>query len=56
MGFEIEDGVLIKYTEKRGLTKIVIPDSVNEIGEKAFVYCSSIKYIKISDRVTTILR
>ena len=36
MGFEIENGVLIKYTEEPGVTEIVIPNGVTSIGNFAF--------------------
>ena len=39
MGFEIKNRVLKKYTEEKGVTEVVIPDSVNEIGYYAFSGC-----------------
>ena len=37
MGFEIENSVLKKYTEKSGVTKVVIPNGVTAIGFNAFL-------------------
>ena len=54
MAFKIENGVLKKYTEKQGVTEIVIPDSVTGIGKSAFSRCSNLTEIKISDSVTSI--
>ncbi len=54
MGFEIENGVLKKYYEEKGVTKVVIPDNVTSIGKKAFSYCKNITKITISDSITSI--
>ena len=32
MGFNIENGVLVKYTSEKGVTDVVIPDGVTESG------------------------
>ena len=45
MGFKIKNGVLKKYTKERGVTEVVIPDSVTSIGEKAFKGCSSLTVV-----------
>jgi len=37
MGFEIENSVLKKYTEKSWVTKVVIPNGVTAIGFNAFL-------------------
>ncbi len=37
MGFVIENGVLIKYTEEPGVTEVVIPDGVTIIGGYSFL-------------------
>ncbi len=54
MAFEIENGVLKKYTEEQGITEVVIPDSVTSIGNRAFYGCSSLTEINIPDSVTSI--
>ncbi|MBR3630372.1 MAG: leucine-rich repeat protein, partial [Oscillospiraceae bacterium] len=47
MGFKIENGVLIKYTEDRNVTEITIPDRVTSIGHDAFWGCASLTSITI---------
>ena len=42
MGFQINNGVLKKYTEEKGVTEVVIPDGVQRIGERAFSGCDNI--------------
>ena len=54
MGFQIEDGVLKKYTEEDGVTEVVIPDGVTSIGDWAFAYCERLSSITIPDSVTNI--
>ena len=54
MGFEIKNGVLKKYTEEQGVTKVDIPDGVTSIGDRAFYECDSLKEIKIPNSVTSI--
>lgn len=41
MGFEIENGVLKKYTEEPGVTEVVIPEGVTSIGAEAFEACGT---------------
>lgn len=51
--FEItEDGVLVKYNGPGG--DVVIPNSVNEIGDTAFCWCTSLTNIKMPDSITRI--
>ena len=54
MGFQIEDGVLIKYTEEPGVTEVVIPDGVTEIVSSAFWGCTSLASVTIPEGVTEI--
>lgn len=54
MGFEIENGILKKYTEEPGVTKVVIPEEVMHIGNSAFSHCSSLTNIAIPNGVTSI--
>ena len=54
MGFQICNGVLKKYTEEKGVTETVIPDSVQRIGERAFSGCDNITNVTIPDSVTSI--
>ena len=54
MGFDIKDGVLVKYIKKRGETEVVIPDGVKEIGHNAFDECKSLTSVIIPDGVISI--
>ncbi|MBR2916647.1 MAG: leucine-rich repeat domain-containing protein, partial [Clostridia bacterium] len=50
--FIIKNGVLEKYTGEE--SKVVIPDSVTEIGEMAFLVQTTLKEIIIPSSVTKI--
>ena len=54
MGFEIENGVLIKYNEEQEITSITIPDSVTDIGEYSFYQCSGLTSVTIPESVVSI--
>ena len=50
--FEIVDGCLKKY--KGNKAKVVIPDGVTSIGERALSFCKSLTSVVIGDSVTSI--
>lgn len=54
MGFKINNGVLKKYTEEKGVTEVVIPDGVRKISERAFSGCDNITSVIIPDSVKSI--
>ena len=54
MGFEIENGVLKKYTEEPGVTEVVIPEGVTSIGAEAFEACGNLTNVTIPDGVASI--
>ena len=51
MAFEIENGILKKYTEEEGITEIFIPDGVTEIGKQAFEDCQHLISVHLPDSV-----
>ena len=51
-GFNIRDGVLLKYTGKD--TDVTVPDGVIIIGDNAFVMCENIKKVTLPDGVISI--
>ena len=54
MSFQIENGVLTKYTEENSVTEVTIPDGVTKIGDKAFGHCTGLKSIEIPEGVEKI--
>lgn len=54
MGFRIENGVLKRYTEEYGVTRVVIPDGVTAIDEWAFGGGKNLVEIIIPNSVTSI--
>ena len=50
--FQIENGVLVKYTGNGG--DVVVPDGVTSIGNEAFYECSSLTSVTIPDGVMSI--
>lgn len=52
--FEIKNGRLVRYIKEKGVTSIVIPDNVTNIGVRAFWNCTNITSITIPDSVTNI--
>ena len=55
MGFQIENGILIKYTEESGVTDVVIPQGVTCIGNRAFRDCEHLTSITIPQGVVSIV-
>lgn len=53
MGFEIEDGVLLKYIHEKGNTEITIPDNITYIKDKALYNCSSLTRINVDTNNNT---
>lgn len=56
MGFQIENGVLVKYTEEPGITEVAIPEGVISIGDRAFEWCENLTNIVIPEGVISIGR
>lgn len=54
MGFEVENGVLKKYTEEPGVTEFTIPSYVKEIGKNAFAQCRHLTEVVIPQSVIRI--
>ena len=56
MGFQIKNGILVKYYEEPGITEIVIPKGVRSIGDCAFEWCENLTNIVIPEGVSSIGR
>ena len=41
-GFEVENGVLVKYYEQSGIVNVVVPAEIKRIGKEAFAKCERI--------------
>lgn len=54
MGFEIENGLLVKYTDEPGVTDVVIPEGVTEIGRRAFMGCTHMKQVTFPASLKTV--
>ncbi|NCC87844.1 MAG: leucine-rich repeat domain-containing protein, partial [Clostridia bacterium] len=55
MGFTIDKkGVLKKYSREKGVTDVIIPDNVTEIGRDAFYYYTGLTSITIPSSVISI--
>ena len=52
--FQIENGVLKKYTEEPGITRVIVPDGVTAIDAFAFCRCSHVTHIMIPKSVSKI--
>ena len=50
--FQIENGVLVKYTGNGG--DVVVPEGVTSIGNEAFYECSSLTSVTLPDSLTSI--
>ena len=54
MPFEIENGVLRKYVQEPGVTKVTVPAGVTAIGKAAFLNCRNLTAITLPESVTEI--
>ena len=53
-GLHIAGTRLLKYTEEKGITDVVVPDTITEISRDCFKNCRHLKSIVITDSVTLI--
>ncbi len=54
MVFNIENGVLVEYIAEDGVTEVVIPEGVTEIGTCAFYECKDLTSVIFPESVTKI--
>ena len=54
MNFTIENGVLEKHTEEKGVSKVTVPATVREIGDSAFEDCRNITDVVLPNTVSVI--
>lgn len=54
VGFQIENNVLVKYEEEPGITEVVIPKGVTQIGCGVFSWCETVTSVTIPESVTEI--
>lgn len=54
MGFEVKEGVLIKYIEEDGLTELIVPEGVTQIGCAAFAKNTRLKRVFLPEGVEII--
>ena len=54
MGFEIQDGILIKYIEEEGITELSVPEGVMQIGAAAFIKNTRLKRVILPESVEII--
>lgn len=54
MGFNIVGGELKRYTKEPGVTEVVVPDGVEQIGTGAFWDCSDMRSVTFPESVTRI--
>ena len=51
MGFQIDNGILVKFIEDLSDKNIIIPNSIKSISKSAFAGCSNIQSVEIPDCV-----
>lgn len=54
MGFEIEEGVLVKYIEEEGITEVVVPAGITHIGGAVFAKNAGLRSVILPEGVETI--
>lgn len=48
MGFEIKDGVIVKYIPEKDVTEVTIPDNVTDIKDRVLYNCSNLLKINVN--------